>query len=190
MHYSPVSPILDNILHHKNNTSNIRKTSPKQISDYLLNPLRRSYKFSYILIIPKTFAIELSKIMIRQIVAKYLINTLYSFFLRNGEDCSIFFSIPSIPPTTRRIRIQVASAANGIITEFVIKSKKSRKFIPKIRMKSEVHIPWKMRFKYNHDHNHQTAAFLTTPVKFVHECGNTGFHRETALLSELQVIQV
>ena len=63
MHYSPVSPILDNILHHKNNTSNIRKTSPKQISDYLLNPLRRSYKFSYILIIPKTFAIELSKIM-------------------------------------------------------------------------------------------------------------------------------
>ena len=80
MHYSPVSPILDNILHHKNNTSNIRKTSPKQISDYLLNPLRRSYKFSYILIIPKTFAIELSKIIIRQIVAKYLINTLYSFF--------------------------------------------------------------------------------------------------------------
>lgn len=140
MHYSPVSPILDNILHHKNNTSNIRKTSPKQISDYLLNPLRRSYKFSYILIIPKTFAIELSKIMIRQIVAKYLINTLYSFFLRNGEDCSISFSIPSIP-TTRRIRIQVASAASGIITEFVIKSKKSRKFIPKIRMKSRSPYP-------------------------------------------------
>ena len=31
--------------------------------------------------------------------------------------------------------------------------------------------------KYNHDHNHQTAAFLTAPVKFVHECGNTGFHQ-------------
>ena len=177
MHYSPVSPILDNILHHKNNTSNIRKTSPKQISDYLLNPLRRSYKFSYILIIPKTFAIELSKIMIRQIGAKYLINTLYSFFLRNGEDCSISFSIPSIP-TTRRIRIQVASAANGIITEFVIKSKKSRKFIPKIRMKSRSPYPHgRCGSKYNHDHNHQTAAFLTAPVKFVHECGNTGFHQ-------------
>ena len=35
----------------------------------------------------------------------------------------------------------MASAASGIITEFVIKSKKSRKFIPKIFRKSSTPYP-------------------------------------------------
>ena len=82
-------------------------------------------------IIPNTFAIELHKIIIRQIGAKYLRKTVYNFFLRKEEDCSISSEI-FLNPTTLRIKKQVAKAASGIITEFVRKSKKSRNAIPKI----------------------------------------------------------
>ena len=74
---------------------------------------------------------ELHKIIIRQIDAKYLRKTVYNFFLRKEEDCSISSEI-FLNPTTLRIRKQVAKAASGIIIEFVRKSKKSRNAIPKI----------------------------------------------------------
>ena len=56
---------------------------------------------------------------------------MYNFFLRKEEDCSISSEI-FLNPTTLRIKKQVAKAASGIITEFVRKSKKSRKSNPKI----------------------------------------------------------
>ena len=89
------------------------------------------------LIMPKTLAIELSRITIRQIGARYFRKKLYNFFLPNLDDCSISFAILS-KPTTLITRKHVASAASGIITEFVIKSKKSRKFMPNILMKSRI----------------------------------------------------
>ena len=85
-------------------------------------------------------AIELNSTMIRQTGARYLIKNLYNPFLLNLDDCSIYAAILSYP-TTRVTRKQVASAASGIITEFVIKSKKSRKFIPKIFRKSRIPYP-------------------------------------------------
>ena len=92
------------------------------------------------LIMPKTLAIELSRITIRQIGARYFRKKLYNFFLPNLDDCSISFAILS-KPTTLITRKHVASAASGIITEFVIKSKKSRKFMPNILMKSRTPYP-------------------------------------------------
>ena len=87
------------------------------------------------LIIPKTLAMELSRITIRQTGARYFMKKLYNFFLPNLDDCSISFAILS-NPITLITRKHVASAASGIMTEFVMKSKKSRKFIPKILIKS------------------------------------------------------
>ena len=98
------------------------------------------YDVFYILIIPSTFAMELNNTMIRQTGARYLIKNLYSPFLWNFEDCSISAAILSYP-TTLVTRKQVASAASGIITELVIKSKKSRKFIPNIFRKSRTPYP-------------------------------------------------
>lgn len=78
--------------------------------------------FHYIEIIPNTFAIELNNIIIRQIGARYFIKNMYNFFLLNADDCSISLAILS-NPTVRTIKKHVASAASGIITEFVRKSK-------------------------------------------------------------------
>lgn len=77
------------------------------------------------LIMPKTLAIELSRITIRQIGARYFREEIIQFLSAKLGDCSISFAILS-KPTTLVTRKHVASAASGIITEFVIKSKKSQ----------------------------------------------------------------
>ena len=137
----------------------------------------------YMLIIPSTLAIELSRIMIRQAGAKYFRNTLYSFFLRKGEDCSISFVILSIP-TTFNTRIQVASAARGIITEFVVKSKKSRKFIPKIRMKSRSPCTGQCRKQYQYKEYNSCHSTQTHTCKYL---GQGNKHQGRSCLKSLRV---
>ena len=88
-----------------------------------------SRAFVYILIIPKTFNTELIKIMAKKAIQKYLINKLYIFCLLNSDDILISSSI-LLSVTECKMSTQVAIAAIGIITEFEIKSKKSRKSIP------------------------------------------------------------
>ena len=89
---------------------------------------------------PNTFSSELTRMMSRQMGAKYFMNTPYIRFLRNAEESSISWAI-AFRPTARVMRKQVASAPMGIITEFVRKSKKSSMSIPRTRRKSSALYP-------------------------------------------------
>ena len=75
---------------------------------------------------------ELIKIIAAKIGQRYFIITVNIFFLRNGLPPRVTSSSIRCTPTTLDTRRQVAIAAIGIITEFVRKSKKSRKSNPKI----------------------------------------------------------
>ena len=84
----------------------------------------------YIEIQPNAFATELNNIITAKIGHKYLIITINIFLLRNElSPCMTSSSIRCIP-TTFDTNKHVINAAIGIITEFVIKSKKSRNCIP------------------------------------------------------------
>ena len=83
---------------------------------------------------------------------------MYNFFLLNADDCSISLAILS-NPTVRTIRKHVASAASGIITEFVRKSKKSRLAIPKNWMKSNAPYPIE---------DNVPITIITTAIKIQH----------------------
>ena len=81
---------------------------------------------------PNAFATELARMIIVKIGHKYLIITTKIFFLRKlFSPCLISSSIRSIPTTLETNKL-VISAAIGIITEFVRKSKKSRNCIQMI----------------------------------------------------------
>ena len=95
---------------------------------------------TYIEIIPSTLAMELHRMIIKHIGARYFRKNWYSFFLRMEDDCSISSAI-RLKPTTRSTKKQVVKAASGIITEFVMKSKKSRNAIPNILTKSSAPYP-------------------------------------------------
>ena len=90
-----------------------------------------SYVF-YMEIHPNAFATELKRMIAAKIGQRYWIIKLKILFLRKvPPSCSTSSSIFFVP-TTLDIRRQVAIAAIGIMTEFVRKSKKSRKSNPKI----------------------------------------------------------
>ena len=81
---------------------------------------------------PNAFATELSRIIAANIGQRYLIIKLKIFFLRKVPPSATTSSSIFSTPTFLEIKRQVASAAIGIITELVRKSKKSRNCIPMI----------------------------------------------------------
>ena len=83
-------------------------------------------------ITPNAFATELSRIIAANIGQRYLIIKLKIFFLRKVPPSATTSSSIFSTPTFLEIKRQVASAAIGIITELVRKSKKSRNCIPMI----------------------------------------------------------
>ena len=86
----------------------------------------------YMEIHPNAFATELNRIIAAKIGQRYLIIKLNTFFLLKDAPSSVTSSSIFFTPITLEIRRQVVSAAIGIITEFVRKSKKSRNCIPMI----------------------------------------------------------
>ena len=94
--------------------------------------IMKCYKLIYIVIIPNAFATELIKMIAAKIGHRYLIIKQKIAFRLKGWPSFVISASNFSTPTTFDIRRQVAIAAIGIITEFVIKSKKSRNCIPRI----------------------------------------------------------
>ena len=86
----------------------------------------------YIVIIPNAFATELIKMIAAKNGQRYLIIKQKIFLRRNGCPSFVISFSNLSTPTTLDTRRHVAIAAIGIITEFVMKSKKSRNCIPRI----------------------------------------------------------
>lgn len=86
----------------------------------------------YIVIIPNAFATELIKMIAAKNGQRYLIIKQKIFLRRNGCPSFVISFSNLSTPTTLDTRRHVAIAAIGIITEFVMKSKKSRNCIPMI----------------------------------------------------------
>ena len=86
----------------------------------------------YSAMIPNAFAMELRRIITAKMGQRYLIIMLKTFFLRKLPLSSRTSSSIFPTPTIRVINRQVVKAAIGIMTEFVIKSKKSRNCMPVI----------------------------------------------------------
>ena len=84
----------------------------------------------YIVIIPNAFATELIKMIAAKNGQRYLIIKQKIFLRRNGCPSFVISFSNLSTPTTLDTRRHVAIAAIGIITEFVMKSKKSRNCIP------------------------------------------------------------
>ena len=119
---------------------------------------------------PNAFATELSRIIAANIGQRYLIIKLKIFFLRKVPPSATTSSSIFSTPTFLEIKRQVASAAIGIITELVRKSKKSRNCIPMIFTKPSGPYPREERVpRSNHDHTNNNGCFLSVPSQFVLE---------------------
>ena len=88
--------------------------------------------YGYIEIHPNAFATELTRMIAAKIGQRYLIIKLKIYFLRKVPPSATTSSSIFSTPTFLEIKRQVASAAIGIMTELVRKSKKSRNCIPMI----------------------------------------------------------
>ena len=117
----------------------------------------------YIVIIPNAFATELIKMIAAKNGQRYLIIKQKIFLRRNGCPSFVISFSNLSTPTTLDTRRHVAIAAIGIITEFVMKSKKFKihKWTISKTGKSS---------KKNHDHTHKNSRFSTAPVQFIFEC--------------------
>ena len=129
----------------------------------------------YIVIIPNAFATELIKMIAAKNGQRYLIIKQKIFLRRNGCPSFVISFSNLSTPTTLDTRRHVAIAAIGIITEFVMKSKKSRNCIPRILKSASGPYPRQERVP---------RRIMITPIKTVDflrlQC-NSSSNVETAL---------